>query len=78
LEILRSRDLEKREYGFWYRAKILIKRPKWRKLCVGFWDGIMWSYGLKKYGIMGFWPKPPPFNKKTKKCSFLPREKQKN
>jgi hypothetical protein len=52
------------------------KKTKMEKLCVGFWDGIMWSYGLKKYGIMGFWPKTPP-QQKNKKMFISPKRKTK-
>jgi hypothetical protein len=37
------------------------------------YQGQLW---IEKYGIMGFWPKPP--HKRTKKCLFLPRGKKKN
>lgn len=36
------------------------QKTKMEKVCVGFWD--VW---IEKYGIMGFWPKAPPKQKKN-------------
>jgi hypothetical protein len=73
LEVLRSRDLEKREYGFWYCARYSSKDQTGESVC-GILGCIMWRYGLKSMALWDFDQKP---HENKKKMFTSPKRKTK-